>query len=84
MVEYHSKLLMLSNLAFQMKFKYTSLLVNSLYYLPLGHKTFLSSPEPISTKPGTKYPLVKGIQVCSNEGPCPFQRGDNYEITKIH
>ena len=25
--------------------------------------------EPISTKLGTKHPLVKGIQVCSNEGP---------------
>ena len=22
------------------------------------------------------------IQVCSNEGPCPFPRGDNYEIAK--
>ena len=25
---------------------------------------------------------MKGIQVCSNEGPHPFQRGDNYEIVK--
>ena len=22
------------------------------------------------------------MQVCSNEGPCPFSRGDNYEIAK--
>ena len=46
-----------------------------------------SSPKttgPISTKLCTKYPWVKGIQVCSNEGPCPFPRGDNYEIVKIH
>ena len=27
---------------------------------------------------------VKGIQVCSNKGPCPFPRGDNDEIAKIH
>ena len=31
----------------------------------------------ISTKLGTKYPWMKGIQVCSNEGPHPFPRGDN-------
>ena len=24
------------------------------------------------------------IQVCSNEWPRPFPRGDNYEIAKIH
>ena len=38
----------------------------------------------ISTKLSTKHPLVKGIQVCSNEGPCSFPRGDNYDIAKIH
>ena len=27
---------------------------------------------------------MKGIQVCSNEVPQPFPRGDNYEIVKIH
>ena len=27
---------------------------------------------------------MKRIQVCSNEGPRPFPRGDNYEIAKIH
>ena len=26
----------------------------------------------------------EGIQVCSNEGPCPFPRGDNYHIARIH
>ena len=39
------------------------------------------------TKHGTKHSwviVVKGIQVCSNEGPCPFPRGDNFEIAKIH
>ena len=35
-------------------------------------------------KLGTKHPCVKGIQICSNEGPRPFPRGDNYEIAKIH
>ena len=41
---------------------------------------------PISTKLGTKHSWVKGIQVCSNEGPWrPFPRelSDN-EIGKIH
>ena len=32
---------------------------------------------PISTKLGTKHFWVMGNQVCSNEGPCPFPRGDN-------
>ena len=36
----------------------------------------------ISTTLGTNYPWVKGIHFCSNEGPCPFPRGDNNEITK--
>ena len=27
---------------------------------------------------------VKGIQLCSNEGSCPFPRGNNYKIAKIH
>ena len=39
---------------------------------------------PILTKLGTKHPWVKGIQFCSNEGPRPFPRGDNYQIAKIH
>ena len=47
-----------------------------------------SSPEPlagpISNKLGTKHPWVKGIQVLTNEGSHPFQRGDNNEIVKIH
>ena len=39
---------------------------------------FSRTTGPISTKLGTKHPRVKGIQVCSNEGPHPFPRGDNY------
>ena len=39
---------------------------------------------PKSTKYGTKHPFVEQIQICSNEGPRPFPRRDNYEIEKIH
>ena len=45
---------------------------------------FSRTTEPISIKLGTKHPWVKGIQVCSNNGPRLFPRGDNYEIVKIH
>ena len=45
---------------------------------------FSRTTEPISTKLGTKHTWVKGIQVCSNDGPYPFPRGDNYKIAKIH
>ena len=37
---------------------------------------------PISTKLGTKHPWVKGTQVCSNEGPRAFPRGNNFGIAK--
>jgi hypothetical protein len=30
---------------------------------------------PNSIKLGTNYPLVKKIQICSNKGPGPLQRG---------
>ena len=46
-----------------------------------------SSQEPIGQfqpKLGTKHPYVMGIQVCSNEVPRPFPRGDNNEIAKMH
>ena len=38
----------------------------------------------ISTKLVIKHPWVTGIQICSNEEPCPFPKEDNYEIAKIH
>ena len=41
-----------------------------------------ASTWPISIQLGTKHRWVKGIQVCSNEGPRPFPRGDNYEVPK--
>ena len=31
-----------------------------------------------------KLIFVMRTQICSNEGPCPFPREDNYEIEKIH
>ena len=36
-----------------------------------------------STKLGTKYPWVKGSQVCSNDGPHPTLSWDKYEIVKF-
>ena len=44
--------------------------------------SFSRTTVPISTKLGIKHPFVKGIQVYSNEGPCPFPRRDNYQIVK--
>ena len=40
---------------------------------------FLRTTGPISTKLGTKHPLVMGNHVCSIEGPCTFPRADNSE-----
>ena len=37
----------------------------------------------ISIKHGTKYPEVKGIQVCSNKGSHPFLTGDKNNIRNI-
>ena len=44
-------------------------------------KIFFRTTCPISTKLGTMSPWVMSIQVCSNEEPNLFPRGDNYEIT---
>ena len=44
---------------------------------------FSSNTVPISTKFGTKHPLVKEIHVNSNEVPRPFQSRNNYVIAKI-
>ena len=44
--------------------------------------SFSRTPGPILTNLGTNHLWVKGIQVCSNEGPVPFPRGDNYKICK--
>jgi hypothetical protein len=47
-------------------------------------KIFLSrTSRTNSIKLGTHYPWVKGIQVCSNEGPGPLLRGDNHKNVKM-
>ena len=43
-----------------------------------------STTGPISTKPGTKHPCVKGIHIYSNERPRPFYKGDKSEILKLY
>ena len=45
---------------------------------------FFLTTGPISTILSTKHSSVKGIQVCSNEGPRLFPRGDTNGIAKIH
>jgi hypothetical protein len=40
-----------------------------------------SRPNLIKLK--TNYPWMKGIQVCSNKGPGPLQRGDNHKNVKM-
>jgi hypothetical protein len=47
------------------------------------HRKFLKiffsrTSRPKSIKLSTNYPLVKRIQVCSNKGPGPLQKGDNH------
>jgi hypothetical protein len=38
-------------------------------------KIFSRTSRPKSIKLGTIYPWVKGIQICSNEGPVLFKEG---------
>ena len=40
---------------------------------------FSRTSRPNLIKLGTYYPCVKGIQICSNKGPGPLLRGDNYK-----
>jgi hypothetical protein len=40
-------------------------------------KIFFRTSGPNSIKLGTNYPWVKGIEVSSNKGPSPLQRGGN-------
>jgi hypothetical protein len=46
-------------------------------------KIFSRTRKPNSIKLGTNYPWVKGIQVHTNKGPGPLQRGDNYKNVKL-
>jgi hypothetical protein len=43
---------------------------------------FSRTSRPNSIKLNTNYPYVKGIQVCTNKGPGPLQRGDNHKNKK--
>ena len=45
---------------------------------------FFRTNGPVSTKVGTKHLRVTGIQVCSNEGPRSFPRGDNSKRVKFY
>ena len=48
-------------------------------------KIFFSRTNgPISTKLGTKHPWVKNTHVCSNESLCPFPKGNNNKIARLH
>jgi hypothetical protein len=44
---------------------------------------FSRTSRPDSTKLGTSYLRVKGIQASSNEGVGPLQRGDNLQTEKM-
>jgi hypothetical protein len=44
---------------------------------------FSRTSKPKSIKLCTNYPWLKGIQVCSNKGPDPLQRGDNHKNVKM-
>jgi hypothetical protein len=46
-------------------------------------KIFSRASRPNPIKLDTNYPWVKGIQVSSNEGTFPLQRGDNHRNAKI-
>jgi hypothetical protein len=46
-------------------------------------KIFSRTSRLKSIKLGTNYPWVKGIQVSSNKGPGPLQRGDNHKNVKM-
>jgi hypothetical protein len=44
---------------------------------------FSRNSTPISIKPCINHSWVKEILNCSNNGPCPLQRGDNYKNAKM-
>jgi hypothetical protein len=46
-------------------------------------KFFFRTRWPNSIKLSTNYPWVKGIQVCTNKGSGPLQRGDNHKNVKM-
>jgi hypothetical protein len=44
---------------------------------------FSRTRRPILIKLSITLPWVKGILNCSNKGPGPFQKGDNYKNAKM-
>ena len=46
-------------------------------------KNLFQNQNANSIKLSTNYPWVKRIQVCSNKGPGPLQRGDIYKNVKM-
>jgi hypothetical protein len=44
---------------------------------------FSRTSRPISMKLSINHAWVKGILNCSNKGPGPLQRVDNYKIAKM-
>jgi hypothetical protein len=52
---------------------------NHIYMCLYWKKNLLQIQQPISIKLNTNHAWVKGILNCSNKGPGPFQRGDNYK-----
>jgi hypothetical protein len=46
-------------------------------------KIFSRTSWPDSIKLNTNYLWVKEIQICSNKGPGPLQRGDNHKNIKM-
>jgi hypothetical protein len=52
---------------------------NYIYKCLYWKKIFSRTSRPISIKLVTNHSWVKGILNCSNDGPSPFQRGDNHK-----
>jgi hypothetical protein len=53
-------------------------------YSKIKFKIFFSrTSRSNSIKLGTNYPWLERIQVCSNKGPGPPQRGDNHKNVKM-
>ena len=55
---------------------------NNCENVKLYFKIFYRTTRPISTKLATKHPLVKGIQVYSNEGPISIKLGTNHPLVE--
>ena len=47
-------------------------------------RKYIDKIKKSSTKLATMHPWVKGIQVCTNEGPRPFPRRINTKLQKIY